>query len=101
MPSRSFSLPSRQHSSRSMVMSFRIRETLEHAMALKVLSPLMSIRAARVRKRSERLVLRDMGERINDKSEIRNQNDESSPNDEIRMGFYSVILVSGLIRYSD
>ena len=60
MPSRSFRVPFLQASSKSIVMSFRILETLEKAMALKVLSPLMSIRAAKVRKRSERSVLRDI-----------------------------------------
>jgi len=35
------------------------------------------------------------------KSEIRNPNDESIPNDEIRIGFHSVIRVSDLIRHSD
>jgi hypothetical protein len=35
------------------------------------------------------------------KSEIRNPNDESSPNDEIRSGFRFVIRVSDLIRHSD
>ena len=71
-------------------MSLRMRETLEKAMALKVLSPLMSMSAARVRKRSERSVLRDMGKVSSEKLEC---------NLEIRdmqEGFYSVSSASRL-----